>query len=80
VLVKMRSIEIAKTRLILWEMCRNPIQNHSNSVLMEMVHEIHEVAWRPKPAGRSEVAGRLVSPRTIEGMLHNWKQFNVRET
>src|SRR6516164_620218 len=73
VLVKVRPIEIAQTRLILRKMSRNPIQNHANFVLMKIVHEILEVVRGPKSACRGEVTRCLVSPGAIEGMFHYWK-------
>src|SRR6516162_810915 len=73
VLVKVRPIEIAETRLILRKMSRNPIQNHANFVLMKIVHEILEVVRGPKSACRGEVTRCLVSPGAIEGMFHYWK-------
>src|SRR5262249_6151805 len=79
-LVKMRSVEVAESGLVLWKMGRYPIQNYADSALMKMVHEIHEVRRRAEPAGRSEVANRLVSPRSVEGMFGNRKKFNMGET
>ena len=47
---------------------------------MKIVHEVHEVGGCPKPAGWSEVAGCLISPRTIEGMFHDRKELNMRKS
>src|SRR6476660_257638 len=80
VLVKMSSVEIAETGFIFREMRRNPVENHADPVLMEIVHEIHEVGGSSKAAGGSEIARRFVSPRTIKGMLHHGEQFHVGET
>src|ERR1700733_6086269 len=76
----MRSIEVAERGLVLRKMRGNPIQNYADSPLMKIVHEVHEVGRCPKPAGWSEVAGCLVSPRTIEGMFHDREELNVRKS
>src|ERR1700747_808741 len=80
VLVKMSSIEIAETGFIFREMCRHPVENDADPVLMEIVHEIHEVGGVSKAAGGGEVTGRFISPGTIKGMLHYGEQFDVGET
>jgi hypothetical protein len=75
----MRSIEITETTFIFWEMRGNPVENHTDAPLMEVVHEIHEVGGGPEAACRSEVACGLVSPGTIEGMLHYGKKLDMGE-
>ena len=80
VLVKMRAVKIAQARLVFRKVRRNPIQNDSDSVLMEVVHQKHEVRGRSEAAGRCEVANRLVTPRTIERVLGDREEFDMRKT
>src|SRR5579862_8628899 len=75
----MRAVEKAKSGLVFREMRGNPVQNNSNFMLMEVVNEIHKICRRSKPARRSEIARRLISPRTVEGMLRKGQEFDVRE-
>src|ERR1700691_2894836 len=80
VLIKMRSVEVSEPGFILGKMRRNPIQNYADSALMQIIYEVHEIGGRSKPACGSGVPRRLVSPRTVEGMLHDRKQFDMGET
>ena len=43
------------------------------------VDEVHEVLGRPVAAGRGEVAGDLVAPRAVEGVLHHRHELHVGE-
>ena len=79
-LVEMRSIEVTEACFIFRKMRRDPIQNYADSSLMKIVDEVHEVVGCPEAAGGSEIAECLVSPGTVEGVLHYGKQFDVRET
>src|SRR6516165_6986688 len=80
VFIQVSSVKVTEAGLVFREMRRDPVQNHSDSLLMKVVDEIHEVVGRSKPAGGGKVADSLVSPGTIERMLHDRKQFHVRET
>ncbi len=79
-LVEVRPVEIAEAGFILRKMRGNPIQDDADAVLMKIVDEIHEIRRRAEPAGRSKVADDLVSPRTIEGMLHDGQELDMRKT
>src|SRR4029077_7019964 len=80
VLVEVRPIEITESRFILRKMRGNPIQDDADALLMKIVDEVHEIGRRAKPAGGSEVADDLVSPRTIEWMFHDGEKLDVRKT
>src|SRR5215472_13213994 len=76
--IQVSAVKETEASFVFREMRWDPIQDHSDSALVEVVDEVHEVVGRSEPAGGREVAGRLVSPRTIERMLHDRKQFHVR--
>src|SRR5215469_5303163 len=79
-LIKMRSIEITESSLIFRKMRGHPVQDHADSALMKIINEVHEIRWCAEPAGGSKVADCLISPGTVERMLHNRKKFDVCET
>ena len=45
---------------------------------MAAVHEVHEIGGRAEAAGHREIADGLVAPGSVEGMLHDGHQFDVR--
>ena len=76
-LVEMGAIKEAQPVLISGEMRGHPVQNHANSLLVQIVNKIHEVLRRAIAAGGSEVSCGLVSPGAIEGMLHDGQKLHM---
>ena len=62
------------------EVRRHPIQNDGDVVLVQVVHQIHEILRRAVTRRGREIARRLISPGTVERMLHDGQQFDVRES
>ncbi len=79
VLVKVRAVEKRQAVGVGREMRRYPVQDHADPVLVQVIHEVHEIFRRAVPAGGREIARRLVAPRFIEWMLHHRQQLHVRE-
>ena len=79
VLEQMRAIEIGQAVSVRGEVGRHPIQNHSDSVLMQVVHEEHEVLWGSEARRGREISGGLVAPGTIKRMLHHRQEFHMGE-
>src|SRR5215469_8041025 len=79
VLVKMRPVEKSQARFIFREMRGSPIENDSDSMLVKIIDQIHEIRRSSEPAGRSKVTRRLISPGTIKWMFHHRKEFDVRK-
>ena len=48
--------------------------------LMQIIDQIHQVLWGAIAAGRGIIAGALIAPGTIEGMLHHRQKFDMRKT
>src|ERR1700722_19929570 len=55
----------------------SPIEDDSYSGVVTTIDEIHEVCGLTIPAGGGVIAKGLVAPRAVEGMLHDWEQFDV---
>ena len=77
-LVESGSIEVSETVRVLREMRRHPIDDHSDSVEVALIHEIHEVVRRAESRCGREVADHLVSPRSGKRMFRRRQQFDVR--
>src|SRR6202140_3779583 len=67
---------MAVGREVRWD----PVENDRDVVLVQIVDEVHEILRRAITRCGSEVTRGLISPRTIEGMLHDGEQFNVGES
>ena len=61
------------------EMRGHPIENHADAMLMQVVHQIHEILRRAVARGGREIAGGLISPRSVKRMLHDGQEFDVGE-
>src|ERR1700691_6789580 len=80
VLIKMRTIEIPQAMLIGREMRRHPIENDADPAGMQVVHEIHQILRCAVTRRRREIPRSLISPKTIEGVLGNRHEFNMRKS
>ena len=78
-LVEMRAIEVGEAVTIGGEVGRHPVKNHADAVLVQAVHQIHEVLWCAVARRWREVAGRLISPGGEVGMLHDRQKFDMGE-
>src|SRR5262249_50804254 len=79
VLIQMRTIEPGEPVTIGREMRWHPVQNHSESLLMKVVDEVHEVLRRAVAGCRRKIARGLISPGTVEGMLCDRHELDMRE-
>ena len=79
VLVEVRAVEVADRVLVGREVRWDPIEDHAEAALVQMIHQEHEVLRRPVSARRREVARGLVAPRSVEGVLHDRQQLDVGE-
>ena len=80
VLVEAASIVAGEAVGIFGEVSWHPVQDHSDSRLMAAVHKIPELVGISKTARRRVVVHHLVTPGSIEGMLHHGHEFDVCET
>ena len=80
VLVEVRAIEVGEAVLVGREVRRNPVEDYGDAVLVQVVDQVHEILRRAVARGGSEVAGGLISPGAVEGMLHHGQKFDVGES
>ena len=71
------TVKICKAVGILREMSRNPVQDDTDPLFMHIVYEIFELLRSTIAGGGSIVAGYLVAPGAIVGMLGNSHQLYV---
>ena len=79
VLVEVGAVEEAEAVLVGGEVGRHPVQDDADAVLVQVVDQIHEILRRAVAAGGGEVAGGLVAPGAVEGVLHDRQEFDVGE-
>ena len=76
-LVQTRSIKRRKSEGIAREVCRYPVENNTNVVLVHRIHKIAEVIRRSVSCCRCVIACYLITPGFIERMLHHRHQLNM---
>ncbi len=79
VFIEVRTIEVAEGMAIFGEMRRNPVQDDTDILLVHVVHEILEILGSAVAARRRVVAGDLVAPGGIQGVLGDGQQLNMRK-
>src|SRR5262249_17486980 len=72
-LIEMRTIEVAQAMLIGGKMRRHPVQDHTDTLLVQIVNEVHKIRRCPIAPRWGEVAGDLVAPGGVQWMLHDWE-------
>ena len=76
-LVQTRSVKRRKSEGIAREVCRYPVENNTNVVLVHRIHKIAEVIRRSVSCSRCVIACYLITPGFIERMLHHRHQLNM---
>src|SRR5512142_1942017 len=74
------AIKTGKRKFIGREMSTDPVDDHSNPFLMEMVDKVLKIFWRAKAACRGIIAAHLVAPRFIERMLADRHELGMAKT
>ena len=78
-IIEMRAVKICQTVCIIGKMAGHPVENQADASLMEAVNQKFEILGQPKAAGWRKVARNLVAPARKIRMLHDRKQFDMRE-
>ena len=78
-LVERRPIEAGQRPVVARKVRRHPIEDHSDSLAVQVIDELLEVVRGAETRGGREVAGHLIAPRARERMLHHRHQLNVRK-
>ena len=76
-LVQACTVKSRKSESITWEVCRYPVENDTNVILMHRIHKIAEVIRRSVSCCRCIIARYLITPGFIERMLHHRHQLNM---
>src|SRR5262249_49911777 len=79
VLVEVRAVEKAQSVLVGGKVRWHPIENHADASGVQMIDEVHKVLGRAIACGGRKIAGGLIAPRSVERMLGNRHEFNMRE-
>ncbi|OPZ92587.1 MAG: hypothetical protein BWY73_00731 [candidate division TA06 bacterium ADurb.Bin417] len=79
VFVEGGAVEPGQAVVVGREVGRRPVEDDSDPVAVQVVDEPGEVLRLAVPAGGGEVAGGLVAPGFIEGVLGDRQQFDVGE-
>ena len=76
-LVHTGSVKTCHSVAVTREMSRYPVKNHGDSLLMHVVHKIHEIIRSSVTARRSIISGHLITPGCIKRMLHHRHQLHM---
>ena len=68
-LIYCSSVKIHQTMGILREMCRYPVKNNADLILVEIINHIFEILRCSVSGSRCIISGYLISPGTIKRML-----------
>src|ERR1035438_7449012 len=78
-LVEVSAIKKSQSMAIGRKMRRHPIHKNPDALLMEMIHQEHEVLRQTVAAGRRKIAEGLVTPPPVERMFGQRQELDVRE-
>ena len=76
---QMAPIEVRQAMLVGGKMGRHPVQDNTDTVLMQGVDEKHQILRRAVVGAGREKTGNLITPRTEKRMVHERQKFNVSE-
>ena len=65
------AVKIYKSMSVFREMCRYPVKDNADLILMEIIDHIFEILRCSVTGGRCIISGYLISPGTIKRMLRN---------
>ena len=76
-LIEVRAVEVAWAMLVGGKMRRHPVQDHANTLLVQIVNEIHKIRRRPIAPCWGKVTGDLIAPGGVQRMLHDREEFDM---
>ena len=77
ILIGRGTIEIRQSLRILREVRRYPVEDHADTVLVKIIHHVHELLRGTMAARRCEIAGHLITPAGVQRMLCDAHQLDV---
>src|SRR5215210_215149 len=73
------AIEPTKAMRIIRKVSGYPVQQHAETRSVTRVHQGNKILRRTKPTGGRIHAGRLITPRAVERMLHDGQKLDMGE-
>src|SRR5712691_6695276 len=80
ILIEVSTVKVAKSMPIFGKVCRHPVEEDADALLVHIIHEVLKVFRRTETTRGCVVAGHLVAPGTIERILGNRQQFDMGKT
>ena len=77
VLVAGFAIKVVQAELILREVSRHPVHDHTDAGGMELIHKSHQVLGGAVAAGGCKIAGDLIAPAAVKRIFHDRQQFHM---
>ena len=77
VLVAGFAIKVVQAELILREVSRHPVHDHTDAGGMELIHKGHQVLGGAVAAGGCKIAGDLIAPAAVKRIFHDRQQFHM---
>ena len=77
ILIQGLAVEIRQAVGVPGEMGGNPVQDHADFFLMQVIHQVHEVLGAAVAGGGSVIARHLIAPGAVEGMLRDSHQLHM---
>ena len=77
VLIELGAVEAGKTCGVFREVCRYPVKDNADALLVEVVDHVLEVIRRAVAGCRCIIAGHLISPGSVKRMLCDTHQLDV---
>ena len=71
------SVKISQSMCIFWKMCRYPVKNNTNIILMQIINHISKIFRRSITRSRCIISCHLITPGAIIWILRNSHQFHV---
>ncbi len=79
-LVEVVAVEVHQALDVAAEAAGHPVQDDADVCLVALVHEVHEGRRVAIARGRRIVAGGLIAPGAVEGVLHDGHELDVGVT
>lgn len=77
ILVGGGAVEVVQAEGVTGEVGGHPVHNHANARLVELVDEVLQVVGSAETAGGGEVAGTLVAPGGVQGVLSDGEELHM---
>ena len=77
IFVQLTAIVAFQTVIVCGKVHRYKIQQHINSILMHLIHQLLQSLCRTIAGSRSKISRILISPALIAGMLAQRKKFHT---